>query len=82
MELLIAIENSDIKKVSSYLGCYPKDVNYQNDEGYTPIIIASFHNRLDMVLLLLKNGANADLPDLYGWSPLLLCAGISSLASY
>ena len=76
MELLIAIENADIDKVLSYLGDYPNNVNYQNDEGYTPIMIASFRNLKDIVLLLLAHGANADVPDLYGWSPLLLCAGI------
>ncbi len=75
MELLIAIENADIDKVISYLDDYPNNVNYQNDEGYTPIMIASFQNRKDIVVLLLDHGANADMPDLYGWSPLLLCAG-------
>ena len=43
--------------------------------GYTPIMIAAFRNQLNIVLLLLAHGANADTPDLYGWAPLLLCAG-------
>jgi ankyrin repeat protein len=43
--------------------------------GYTPIMIAAFRNQLNIVLLLLAYGANADTPDLYGWTPLLLCAG-------
>lgn len=43
--------------------------------GYTPIMIAAFRNQLNIVLLLLAYGANADTPDLYGWAPLLLCAG-------
>lgn len=113
MDLLIAIDNGNIEKITSYLCNWPSDVNYQNNEGcslidmheftriilthsltrsltclfthsliytgYTPIMIASFRNNLDIVSRLLSYGANADIPDLYGWTPLLLCAGIPSL---
>ena len=47
------------------------DINYQTENGFSPLIVGvSWHNH-DVVEYLLKNGANVDLQDASGWTSLI-----------
>jgi ankyrin repeat protein len=46
------------------------DINLRNDEGQTALHLALQHGSLDIMRLLLKNGANVDAPDMDGSTPL------------
>jgi ankyrin repeat protein len=38
----------------------PELVNAQNEQGYTPLILAAYNGQLEMVKALIKNGADLD----------------------
>ena len=50
------------------------DVNTITDKGYLPLVEAVKHNLINMVVLLLKNGGQAELQDKAGWTALSLAA--------
>lgn len=47
----------------SYLLDRRQDINAQDANGCTPLVIAAQHNQLDCVIFLIKNGADATLRD-------------------
>lgn len=56
--------------VAEYLAPKVKDVNYNSPSG-TALAAAAIKGNVPMVRLLLENGANPDLPDAMGMTPLL-----------
>ncbi|KAG8178022.1 hypothetical protein JTE90_011652 [Oedothorax gibbosus] len=50
------------------------DPNFQNNEGESPLQIASANGYCEIVKLLLNSGASIDLPNNYGWTPLMQAA--------
>jgi len=48
----------------------PQNVNVHNDQKETPLYVACKKGRLDVAELLLKNGADANFANLYGYTPL------------
>ncbi|HCF7765756.1 TPA: ankyrin repeat domain-containing protein, partial [Vibrio cholerae] len=55
-ELLISIEENDIKLFLKYVNRF--NVNERNAKGWSPIIVAAYHGRIDMIKRLLSFGAN------------------------
>ena len=57
------------------------DVNWKNEDdgGKSALMIASLNGKLEVVKLLLKNGAQVDLQDGGGWSA-LMCASVEGHA--
>ena len=57
MELLEAAKKGDFSKVKHLIesGC---DVNYEDKDGYTALIFASFNGHLEIVKLLIAKGAD------------------------
>ena len=47
------------------------DINSQDENGFSALIMATNKNNLDMVKFLLENGANINLQDQFGWSALI-----------
>ena len=50
------------------------EVNYPDDDGCTPVMLAARHGHVAMVAMLLAHGADADAQDRSGWSALSLAA--------
>ncbi|UCC74906.1 MAG: ankyrin repeat domain-containing protein [Gemmatimonadota bacterium] len=57
-----------------YLLSYGADVNATNLEQETPLYWAVLRNDDDLVALLLQHGADTEIPESYGRTPLLLVA--------
>jgi len=47
------------------------DINFRDEKGYTPLIIACYNNRLETARLLLDSGANIDEGDSGGNTALM-----------
>ncbi len=46
------------------------NINIQNNDGLTPLHIASFNNAKDVAKLLIDNGADINIQHNDGWTPL------------
>ncbi|TQP74569.1 formyltransferase family protein [Vibrio cholerae] len=55
-ELLISIEENDVQSFLKYVNFF--NVNEKNVKGWSPIIVAAYHGRIDMIKELLSLGAN------------------------
>jgi ankyrin repeat protein len=59
----LAIYDNNIEKVKELID-QGVDINYKNSSGYTPLLIASFYEKIDVVkLLLIQPNINIDLVD-------------------
>lgn len=47
------------------------DVNYQDSEGHTPLLNALDRKRLGMAEFLLQHGANPNMKNKRGWTPVI-----------
>lgn len=61
-ELINAVAANDTNKVNNILKT-DVDVNYTNNNGSTPLLVACRHGNLDIVRTLLDNGAIVNNPD-------------------
>lgn len=59
--ILYSRDKNTVKKLIS-----PESLHHVNKKGQTPLMIAINENRVDIVKLLLKNGANMDVKDKQG----------------
>ncbi len=64
-----AIEKKDLTSIA-LLTVKKHDFNQKNQAGKTPLIFAVENNYVDIILLLVKNGAKTDLTDSDGNTPL------------
>jgi len=64
-----AAADGDVKKVEAYLKANPTAV-HERDHEYTPLHWAALHNRLEVVNLLLANGADVNASPDTGHTPL------------
>lgn len=68
-KLKTAILDDDLELVNQ---CLTAGVNINDTTGNPPLIIACKLNRIEIVSLLIQNGANINIADLYGFRPLTL----------
>ena len=65
--LLLAIQ-SESPKSAMVLAKHPQtQVNTQNSQGETPLMLAAINNQLDLAKVLIQRGADVNKP---GWTPL------------
>lgn len=65
--LLLAIQ-SESPKSAMVLAKHPQtQVNSQNNQGETPLMLAAINNQLDLAKVLIQRGADVNKP---GWTPL------------
>ena len=72
-----AVENNDLEKVAKVLTKHPDKVNAVDDSDNTPLAIAAENGNLQMVDLLLDNGADPNKEGLFG-TPLALALNFGS----
>ena len=60
--LFTAVECNDLEKAANIMKNYPNQIDSLNDEGLSPLHIAVIKGNLKMINLLLKNGANSNIP--------------------
>jgi len=62
-----AIKNNDLKFVEQYAENNSLNFHYRN---ITPLIRACYNNNQDMVILMLRKGADIEFRDIYNYTPL------------
>ena len=69
--LMISMQNNNVEGMDYFIEI-GLDLNYRNSENDTPLTIAIKEKNKKCVNSLLKNGANPDLPDRYGYRPYII----------
>jgi len=69
-ELFFACKNGLIESVNRLLQI-PKIINVQDKNGWTPLIVAIYHNHKEIVKTLLINGADLNISSFKGTTPLM-----------
>jgi ankyrin repeat protein len=69
-----------IDEIFIYILKFSQQINEQNKLGNTPLHVASRHHRPDAVRVLLRHGANANVRNWKGDTPLLLAVSVSNYA--
>jgi ankyrin repeat protein len=73
-QLYLACERGELDKVVQHLESgTPVDTNLDED-GNTPLAVASANNQEHVVQLLLKRGAALEAQNVYGWTPVMHAA--------
>lgn len=70
-DLIKAVRDGDIKKAKKLIK-KEKEINTRDDYGWTPLMYALFREDADLVTSLLAGGADPDLADPDGVTPLML----------
>jgi len=75
---LKAARKNDIEKLEKYIAKYPTlDMNYQDRKGATALFLAAQYGSLDAARYLIAQGANPNVVDNTGASPLMHVTGTS-----
>ena len=69
-ELFLACKNGSSELINRLLQI-PKIINVQDENGWTPLIIAIYNNQKEVVKTLLMNGANLSICNFKGTTPLM-----------
>tara|TARA_B100000787_G_C16162057_1_gene281916 strand:+ start:211 stop:1335 length:1125 start_codon:yes stop_codon:yes gene_type:complete len=69
--LMVACEAGDVAVAEGVLDSDPSLVSFTNDKGWSPLIVASFHQQRDMVRFLLDHGADPNSSGLKGTTALM-----------
>ncbi len=69
-DLVEACKSGDIYTVNRLLNI-PKIINTQNQNGWTPLIVAIYNNQVEIVKTLLVNGANINITNFKGTTSLM-----------
>ena len=71
-ELINSVLNNDVQKFSRILEKRDMSViNFQDENGYTPLHYAIQENKYELVIQLLDTGADFELPNKYGNTALI-----------
>ena len=74
-QLFDAIEAKNLSKVKRLISDPKVDINAKNKDGYKPLHRAVIQNDLEMIRLLIENGADVNSKeDKYGATPLIVAA--------
>jgi len=68
---MISMQNNNVEGMEYFIEI-GLDLNYRNSENDTPLTLAIKEKNKKCVNSLLKNGANPDLPDRYGYRPYII----------
>jgi len=75
---LKAARKNDVEKLEKYISKYPTlDLNYQDRKGATALFLAAQYGSLDAARYLINRGANPNVVDTTGASPLMHVTGTS-----
>ena len=66
-----AVRDGDVAKINSAITDHPDWVNSKDSRGYTPLILAAYYDRKEVVALLLQKGARVRDKDGTGNSALM-----------
>lgn len=81
--LYVASDNEPINVLEYLLSLKKLDINNQNNEGLTPLMVAALGGRADKVKMLVQSGANINLKDNDGETAFSLAKGYyPSIANY
>ncbi len=72
--LMSAVISGDIDGVKFFAKSGPDLVNQKNIGGATPLLLACREGNLEIVKILIDNGANINVTDNEGWTPLMRAA--------
>lgn len=70
-ELLIAVEKDDLSALDRILTYDPWLIHESNNRGWTPLIVASYHNARKSIVRLIQLGADPNKPNEKGTTPLM-----------
>lgn len=65
--------SGDVDAIEKFDKLHPGKLSSTNEHGYTPLMLAAYHGRLEMVTYLVKNGADLNGKSNYG-TPLMAAA--------
>ena len=70
-DIFDAIKNNDLRTIRSIIESDPKIINVKNLNGWTPLYQACQNDvQIDMLKYLIENGADVNISDNFGFSPL------------
>jgi len=69
-ELFLAVYNRSFDEVKQLIEAEPMIINIQEIQKCTPLILATMKGDLDIVKLLVENGANINLENAWRWTAL------------
>ncbi len=69
-DLFLACENGSSELINRLLQI-PKIINVQDENGWTPLIVAIYNNQVEIVKTLLINGADLNICNFKGTTPLM-----------
>lgn len=70
-----AIRDGDTDTVETLISADPHLLGTYSAQGWTPLIVASFHGRAEIMRFLLANGADPNVPNPKGTTPLMYAKG-------
>ena len=74
-KLFQAAEDGDIISIETIIKTNPQlDINIQNEHGWTALMIASYHGNLDVVKVLVENGADVNIQSNTGLTALMIAS--------
>ncbi|CAI2350095.1 unnamed protein product [Caenorhabditis sp. 36 PRJEB53466] len=69
--LIVAVRAGNTLVVKQLVQLDPDSIDETDNEGWSALLNAAHGGHIDIIRLLIDNGAAVDQPDLMGWSPLM-----------
>ncbi|XP_055304811.1 26S proteasome non-ATPase regulatory subunit 10-like [Sitodiplosis mosellana] len=64
--------------VKILIGQFAPNVNFKDEKGRTPLHVAAWRGRDEMVKILIDHGANVNFKDANGWTPIKVAASFGN----
>tara|TARA_R110000772_G_scaffold91154_3_gene187622 strand:- start:288 stop:809 length:522 start_codon:yes stop_codon:yes gene_type:complete len=65
--------SGDAEELKAYNNLYPNNLNKENDQGYTPLMLAAYHGNVETATYLVHHGADLNGESKYG-TPIMAAA--------